>query len=68
MPFLTKPESQNRIETIQISKIFVLNVPPPPKLCDIDKKYKDPKVRLDFMDREWKIWIYGEFFQGGVLN
>ena len=46
MPFLTKPESQNRIETLQISKIFVLNVPPPPKLCNIDKKYKDPKVSV----------------------
>ena len=27
-----------------LQKILVLNVEPPPKLCQIDKKYKDPSV------------------------
>ena len=27
-----------------LQKILVLNVEPPPKLCQIDKKYRDPSV------------------------
>ena len=32
-----------------LQKILVLNVEPPPKLCQIDKKYRDPSVSTSRM-------------------
>ena len=40
----SKLESVQR--NVQIEEIVVLNVPPPPKICDIDKKYRDPTVSI----------------------
>ena len=40
----SKFESVQR--NVQIDQIILLNVPPPPKICDIDKKYKDPSVSI----------------------
>ena len=44
--WLTRVESRQRNAPLQIQKIYVLNVDPPPKLCEIDKKYRDPSVSI----------------------
>ena len=50
--WLTQVELKQRNAPLQIQKIYVFNVDPPPKLCEIDKKYRDPSVSICTLKRE----------------